>query len=66
MEHQKTLVEDMKIIQQDTGHDKPIEPKENYVRAKFIDKRIDELIVEDNFFFFKIFKSSEKDFDKKN
>ena len=56
----------MKTIQEETGLDKPIEPQENYVRAKFIDERIDELIVEDNFFFFKIFKDTEKDFAEKN
>ena len=56
----------MKKIQQDTGLDQPIEPQENYVRAKFIEERIDELIVEDNFFFFKIFKNSDKDFALKN
>ena len=66
MEHQKRLVEDLKSIQETLGLDKLIEPQENYVRAQFIDERIDELLVEDNFFFYKIFKDSEKDFDFKN
>ena len=56
----------MKTIQQNIGLDKLIEPQENYVRAKFIDERIDELLNEENFFFFKIFKNSEKDYDTKN
>ena len=56
----------MKTIQEETGLDKPIEPQENYVRAKFIEKRIDELLVEENFFFYKIFKASDKDFALKN
>ena len=30
------------------------------MRAQFIDERIDELLVEDNFFFYKIFRDSEK------
>ena len=66
MEHQKRLVEDLKSIQETLGLDKLIEPQENYVRAQFIDERIDELLVEDSFFFYKIFKDSEKDFDSKN
>ena len=37
-----------------------IEPQENYVRAKFIEERIDQLLVEENFFFFKIFKESDQ------
>ena len=36
------------------------------MRAQFIEKRIDELLVEENFFFYKIFKDSEKDFKSKN
>ena len=35
------------------------------MRAQFIDERIDELLVEDNFFFYKIFRDSEK-VDSKN
>ena len=35
------------------------------MRAQFIDGRIDELLVEDNFFFYKIFRDSEK-VDSKN
>ena len=46
----------------DIGLEKMIEPQENYVRAKFIEERIDQLLVEENFFFFKIFKQSEKDY----
>ena len=56
LEHQKRLVEDLKSIQETLGLDKLIEPQENYVRAKFIEERIDELLVEENFFFYKIFK----------
>ena len=41
-------------------------PQENYVRARFIDARIDELLPEENFFFFKIFKETEQDYDQKN
>ena len=37
-----------------------IEPQENYVRAKFIEERIDQLLLEENFFFFKIFKESDQ------
>ena len=37
LEHQRRLVEDMKTIQKEIGLDKPIEPQENYVRAKFIE-----------------------------
>ena len=36
------------------------------MRAKFIEERIDELLMEENFYFYKIFKASEKDFDLKN
>ena len=43
----------------DIGLKETIEPQENYVRAKFIEERIDELLVEENFFFFKIFKESD-------
>ena len=50
----------------DIGLEKTIEPQENYIRAKFIEERIDMLLVEENFFFFKIFKQSEKDYQLKN
>ena len=50
----------------DIGLEKTIEPQENYVRAKFIEERIDQLLVEENFFFFKIFKESEQDYEEKN
>ena len=50
----------------DIGLDKSIEPQENYVRAKFLEERIDQLLVEENFFFFKIFKESEQDYKLKN
>ena len=50
----------------DIGLEKTIEPQENYIRAKFIEERIDQLLVEENFFFFKIFKQSEKDYQLKN
>ena len=43
-----------------------MKPQENHVRAKFIDERIDQLLVEENFFFFKIFKESEQDYEEKN
>ena len=56
----------MKTVQEETGLDKPIEPQEHYVRAKFIEERIDELLMEENFIFFKIFKASDKDFALKN
>ena len=45
----------------DIGLEKTIEPQDNYIRAKFIEERIDQLLLEENFFFFKIFKESEKD-----
>ena len=44
----------------DIGLEKTIEPQENYVRAKFIEERIDQLLLEENFFFFKIFKESDQ------
>ena len=50
----------------DIGLEKTIEPQENYIRAKFIEERIDQLLVEENFFFFKIFKESEQDYEEKN
>ena len=50
----------------DIGLEKTIEPQENYIRAKFIEERIDQLLVEENFFFFKIFKESEQDHELKN
>ena len=50
----------------DIGLEKTIEPQENYIRAKFIEERIDQLLLEENFFFFKIFKESEKDYKLKN
>ena len=50
----------------DIGLEKTIEPQENYIRAKFIEERIDKILVEENFFFFKIFKQSEKDYELKN
>ena len=43
-----------------------MEPQDNIVRVEFIEKRIDELLEEKNFFFFKIFKDSETDFQLKN
>ena len=43
-----------------------MDPQENFVRAQFIKRRIDELLVEENFFFYKIFKDSEKDLALKN
>ena len=36
------------------------------MRADFIEKRIDHLLEDKNFFFFKIFKDTEKDFVQKN
>ena len=60
------MVEDLKKIQSDIGLDKEIEPQKNYVREKFIDQRIEELLTEDNFFFFKIFQNHEKDYKLKN
>ena len=56
----------MRTIQMDIGLEMTIEPQENYIRAKFIEERIDKLLVEENFFFFKIFKQSEKDYQLKN
>ena len=50
----------------DIGLEKTIEPQDNYIRAKFIEERIDMLLVEENFFFFKIFEQSEKDYQLKN
>ena len=50
----------------DIGLENTIEPQENYIRAKFIEDRIDKLLVEENFFFFKIFKQSDKDYQLKN
>ena len=44
----------------DIGLENTIEPQENYVRAKFIEERIDQLLLEENFFFFKIFKESDQ------
>lgn len=46
----------------DIGLEKTIKPQENYIRAKFIEERIDQLLVEENFFFFKIFEQSEQDY----
>ena len=60
------MVMDMKIIQLDAGLDKIIEPKQNRVRAEFIDKRIENLLGEDNFFFFKIFDTTDKHFKEKD
>jgi len=60
------LVEDLKKIQTDIGLDKDIKPQHNYVREKFIEQRIEELLTKDNFFFFKIFQSHETDYKLKN
>ena len=38
----------------------------NYVRSKFINQRIDKILTEDNFFFFKIFQDHEADYKLKN
>ena len=53
-------------MQLEIGLEKQMEPQENFVRAKFIEERIDQLLVEENFFFFKIFKDSEADYQLKN
>ena len=53
-------------MQLEIGLEKQIEPQENYVRAKFIEERIDQLLVEENFFFFKIFEETEADYKLKN
>ena len=44
----------------DIGLKETIEPQENYVRAKFIEERIDELLVEENFFLSKYLKNQSK------
>ena len=40
-DHEKTLLSDLKQIQLKLGTDKSIEPQRNYIRAKFIEDRID-------------------------
>ena len=58
-----TLLSDLKQIQLDLGIDKSIEPQKNYIRAKFIEDRIDALLPISNFFFHKIFKGDSEDID---
>ena len=53
-------------MQLEIGLEKQMEPQENFVRAKFIEERIDQLLVEENFFFFKIFEETEADYKLKN
>ena len=55
LDHQKRLVSDLRQMQFEIGLDSPIEPQENRIRAKFIEDRIDELLPEQNFIFYKIF-----------
>ena len=64
--HYKILIEDLLKIQTETGLEKSIEPQQNYIRAKFISDRIDELLPSKNFFFFKIFKGESKETQRRN
>ena len=66
MYHQKTLLEDLKQIQIDIGIDKVIEPQDNYIRGRFIEARIEELLPEDNFFLFKIFSGNSQETQLRN
>ena len=65
-DHEKTLLSDLKQIQLKIGIDKPIEPQRNYIRAKFIEDRIDELLPIGNFFFHKIFKGNSEEVKRRN
>ena len=61
MYHQKTLLEDLKQIQIDIGIDQVIEPQDNYIRGRFIEARIEELLPDENFFLFKIFSGNSQE-----
>ena len=65
-DHEKTLVSDLRQIQLEIGLEKPIEPMENYIRAKFIETRIDELLPSKNFFFYKIFTGDSEEVQRRN
>ena len=45
----------MIIIQKEVGEDKQLEPQQNTVRAKQIERRVEELLPKENFYFFKLF-----------
>ena len=51
----------MKQIQTDIGIDEVIEPQDNYIRSRFIEARIEELLPEENFFLFKIFSGNSQE-----
>ena len=53
-EHEKALIEDLKQIQLQVGINGTIEPQRNSIRAKFIEERIEDLLPNENFFFFRI------------
>ena len=65
-DHEKTLLFDLKQIQLKIGTDKSIEPQRNYIRAKFLEDRIDELLPIKNFFFHKIFKGNSEETKRRN
>ena len=56
----------MKQIQTDIGIDKVIEPQDNYIRGRFIEARIEELLPEENFFLFKIFSGNSQETQLRN
>ena len=43
-----------------------IEPQDNYIRSRFIEARIEELLPEENFFLFKIFSGNSQETQLRN
>ena len=54
-DHEKILLSDLRIIQMQIGPNEPMTPRQNTIRVEFLEKRINELLPSENFFFFKIF-----------
>ena len=65
-DHGKTLVEDLRSIQLEVGIHEQILPQRNSIRAKFIDERIDKLLPDENFFFYKINTGDSEDTRRRN
>ena len=53
-------------MQEEIGLDKSIAPQRNPIRLKFLEKRINELLPMENFFFFKIFLGESKETLRRN
>ena len=55
---EKDLLNDLKQIQEKIGKDKRIEKQQNPIKSELIEQRIEKLLPDENFYFFKIFTGS--------